>query len=232
MIRLNHLNYRIKQEHILKNITLDIKPNEVIGVVGESGSGKTTLMQIILGLIQPTSGTYTSHQHHILPIFQHAYDSFNPKFRMRQSMAEAIKYQNQTDESQMFERLSKLMERMQLDDQMLNKYPEELSGGQLQRFNTIRTMMLAPDIIIGDEMTASLDVIAEQRMLQILKEDYVKVNNSRKGLILISHDITFLNQIVERLIVMKQGEIVDDFHVQNLFDQQRHVYTQELLSIY
>ncbi|WP_436854342.1 ATP-binding cassette domain-containing protein [Staphylococcus caeli] len=232
MIQLKNLNYRIKQQYILKNINLNIESNEVIGIVGESGSGKTTLMQIILGLIHPTDGTYTSDKYRILPIFQHAYDSFNPKFKMKQSIAEAIKYQQQVDESQIYKRLSMLMEHMQLDEQMLNKYPEALSGGQLQRFNTIRTMMLEPDIIIGDEMTASLDVIAEQRMIHVLREYYTKTADSHKGLILISHDIAFLNQIVERMIVMKNGEIVDDFHIQDLFAQQRHAYTKALLSIY
>lgn len=232
MIQLKHLTYRVKQQNILKNINLNIESSEVIGIVGESGSGKTTLMQIILGLIQPTDGTCKKNKYRILPIFQHAYDSFNPNFKMGQSMAEAIKYQQEIDQSQVRERLSMMMERMKLEEQMLNKYPEALSGGQLQRFNMIRTMMLEPDIIIGDEITAGLDVISEQRLMNVLRYYYVKTANSDKGLILISHDIAFLNQIVERMIVMKKGEIVDDFHIHELFEQERHPYTKTLLSIY
>ena len=99
----------------------------------------------------------------------------------------------------------------------------------MQRFNTIRTLMLEPDILICDEITASLDVIAEQRMIDILRHYY---KTTHKGMILISHDLAFLNQIVNRFIVMKNGEIVDDFETKGLFNVTRHEYTKTLLSIY
>lgn len=89
--------------------------------------------------------------------------------------------------------------------------------------------MLEPDMLICDEITASLDVIAEQRMIKVLKDYYDQTN---KGILMISHDIAFLNQFVERMIVMKDGEIVDDFPIGDLFDDQRDKYTKELLSIY
>lgn len=165
----------------------------------------------------------------MLPIFQHAYNSFNPKFKIKTSLEEPIRYYKNIQSETVRERLEKLMKYMQLDEKLLERFPDELSGGQLQRFNTIRTLMLEPDMLVCDEITASLDVIAEQRMIKVLKAYYEQTN---KGMLMISHDIAFLNQFVDRIIVMKEGEILDDFKIEQLFNEERHQYTKQLLSIY
>ncbi|MEB8115180.1 ABC transporter ATP-binding protein [Staphylococcus saprophyticus] len=229
MLNLTDVSFSYKHEAILKKIQLSIQADEIVGIVGESGSGKTTLAKIMLGLLQPTHGEVITHKERVLPIFQHAVDSFNPKFNIRKSMEEPIKYQRRGESQKAAQRLSDLMAYMQLDTKLMDRLPEELSGGQLQRFNTIRTLMLEPDILICDEITASLDVIAEQRMIDILRHYY---KTTHKGMILISHDLAFLNQIVNRFIVMKNGEIVDDFETKDLFNVTRHEYTKTLLSIY
>ncbi|MEB6298658.1 ATP-binding cassette domain-containing protein [Staphylococcus xylosus] len=229
MINLSNLNFKYSQTPILNNINLTIQSDEIVGIVGESGSGKTTLAQIILGLLPVPQEQYTNNDFRLLPIFQHAYDSFNPKFKMSKSLEEAIKYHRDSNSYEVRQRMHILMKNMDLDEKLLNRFPNQLSGGQLQRFNTIRTLMLAPDMLICDEITASLDVIAEQSMIEVLKQYYA---DTHKGMLLISHDLAFLNQIVERLIVMKNGEIIDDFNIKFLFDKQRHEYTKQLLAIY
>ncbi|AID41730.1 ABC transporter ATP-binding protein [Staphylococcus xylosus] len=229
MINLSNLNFKYSQTPILNNINLTIQSDEIVGIVGESGSGKTTLAQIILGLLPVPQEQYTNNDFRLLPIFQHAYDSFNPKFKMSKSLEEAIKYHRDSNSYEVRQRMHILMKNMHLDEKLLNRFPDQLSGGQLQRFNTIRTLMLAPDMLICDEITASLDVIAEQSMIEVLKQYYA---DTHKGMLLISHDLAFLNQIVERLIVMKNGEIIDDFNIKFLFDKQRHEYTKQLLAIY
>lgn len=229
MINLSNLNFKYSQTPILNNINLTIQSDEIVGIVGESGSGKTTLAQIILGLLPVPQEQYTNNDFRLLPIFQHAYDSFNPKFKMSKSLEEAIKYHRDSNSYEVRQRMHILMKNMHLDEKLLNRFPDQLSGGQLQRFNTIRTLMLAPDMLICDEITASLDVIAEQSMIKVLKQYYA---DTHKGMLLISHDLAFLNQIVERLIVMKNGEIIDDFNIKFLFDKQRHEYTKQLLAIY
>ncbi|CEF17729.1 ATP-binding cassette domain-containing protein [Staphylococcus xylosus] len=229
MINLSNLNFKYSQTPILNNINLTIQSDEIVGIVGESGSGKTTLAQIILGLLPVPQEQYTNNDFRLLPIFQHAYDSFNPKFKMSKSLEEAIKYHRDSNSYEVRQRMHILMKNMDLDEKLLNRFPDQLSGGQLQRFNTIRTLMLAPDMLICDEITASLDVIAEQSMIEVLKQYYA---DTHKGMLLISHDLAFLNQIVERLIVMKNGEIIDDFNIKFLFDKQRHEYTKQLLAIY
>jgi peptide/nickel transport system ATP-binding protein len=230
MIELKHIRFAYKQAPILKDINLTIAPNEKVGVVGESGSGKTTLAHVMLGLLTHYQGHFSTQGLSMLPIFQHAYDSFNPKFKIRTALEEPIQYYKGTHSpASIRKKLEHLMAYMQLENALLEKFPDELSGGQLQRFNTIRTLMLEPDMLICDEITASLDVIAEQRMIKVLKDYYDQTN---KGILMISHDIAFLNQFVERMIVMKDGEIVDDFPIGDLFDDQRDKYTKELLSIY
>lgn len=229
MINISNLNFKYGQTPILNNINLTIQSDEIVGIVGESGSGKTTLAQIILGLLPVPQEQYTNNNFRLLPIFQHAYDSFNPKFKMSKSLEEAIKYHRDSNSYEVRQRMHILMKNMHLDEKLLNRFPDQLSGGQLQRFNTIRTLMLAPDMLVCDEITASLDVIAEQSMIGVLKQYYA---DTHKGMLLISHDLAFLNQIVERLIVMKNGEIIDDFNIKFLFDKQRHEYTKQLLAIY
>lgn len=229
MINLSNLNFKYSQTPILNNINLTIQSDEIVGIVGESGSGKTTLAQIILGLLPVPQEQYTNNNFRLLPIFQHAYDSFNPKFKISKSLEEAIKYHRDSNSYEVRQRMHILMKNMYLDEKLLNRFPDQLSGGQLQRFNTIRTLMLAPDMLVCDEITASLDVIAEQSMIGVLKQYYA---DTHKGMLLISHDLAFLNQIVERLIVMKNGEIIDDFNIKFLFDKQRHEYTKQLLAIY
>lgn len=184
----------------------------------------------MLGLLTDYQGYYSTQGLSMLPIFQHAYDSFNPKFKIQTALEEPLRYyKGSQSTSDIRSNLKYLMSYMQLEEVLLQKFPDELSGGQLQRFNTIRTLMLEPDMLICDEITASLDVIAEQRMIKVLK-DYCDQTN--KGIIMISHDIAFLNQFVERIVVMKDGEIVDDFMITNLFSEDRHHYTKALLSLY
>ncbi|WP_145372626.1 ABC transporter ATP-binding protein [Staphylococcus cohnii] len=230
MIKLQHINFAYKNAPILKNINLTIASNEKVGIVGESGSGKTTLAHVMLGLLTNYQGHYSTQGLSMLPIFQHAYDSFNPKFKIQTALEEPLRYyKGSQSTADIRTNLKYLMSYMHLEESLLQKFPDELSGGQLQRFNTIRTLMLAPDMLICDEITASLDVIAEQRMKKFLKDYHDQTN---KGIIMISHDIAFLNQFVERIVVMKDGEIVDDFPIAYLFSEERAHYTKALLSIY
>lgn len=229
MIEMKHVNFAYKQAPVLKDVNLTIKTDEKVGIVGESGSGKTTLAHIMLGLLKNYQGDYSTNGLSMLPIFQHAYNSFNPKFKIKTSLEEPIRYYKNIQLEAVRERLETLMSYMQLDEKLLERFPDELSGGQLQRFNTIRTLMLEPDMLVCDEITASLDVIAEQRMIKVLKAYYEQTN---KGMLMISHDIAFLNQFVDRIIVMKEGEILDDFKIEHLFNEERHQYTKQLLSIY
>ncbi|MEB7039576.1 ABC transporter ATP-binding protein [Staphylococcus gallinarum] len=229
MIECKRVTFNYNKHTVLHDINLTFSSQQKIGIVGESGSGKTTLAHLILGMLKPTAGEINKHGLTMLPIFQNAYDSFNPKRTIQQSMDEAIKYYYQDANKVLTQRLDELLVLMGLDSNLLKRRPEELSGGQLQRLNMIRSFVLEPDILICDEITANLDVISENKMKDIL-EHYHQL--TRKGLMIISHDIAFLQALVDRIVVLKNGYIVDDFMVKDMFADSRNAYTKKLLSLY
>lgn len=229
MIKCNNLSFGYtKQQLILKNISLTISDHEKIGILGESGSGKSTLASLMLGQLKPSQGTIKLNSTSILPILQHAFDSFNPQWTIKQSLIEALYYYRKiSDEHTQYQLMQEFLQQFNLDEALIYHYPREVSGGQLQRFNIMRTLMAQPEILICDEMTSSLDVLAEQRVLDILKQyDLTQFKN----VFIISHDLSVLQRIVDRIIVLKDGEIVDDFSLKALFDEDRHPYTQELIA--
>ncbi|MGD6773288.1 ABC transporter ATP-binding protein [Staphylococcus simulans] len=228
MIKIKHLSFAYDKADILHNINLNIQKGELVGIIGESGSGKTTLMNLILGELTPVQGTIDINSPLILPIFQQATQSFNPKLMIKASLIEPLKYYANAEHS--FDQVVlPLMSQLDLDSQLLTRYPDQVSGGQLQRFNVLRTVMLQPDVLICDEITSSLDVVAEQKLVEKLKAIH---NQQQTTMIIISHDIAMLNQIVERMIVIQNGQIVDDFKTEQLFDESRHSYTKELIAAY
>lgn len=229
MIECKRVTFNYNKHTVLHDINLTFSSQQKIGIVGESGSGKTTLAHLILGMLKPTAGEINKHGLTMLPIFQNAYDSFNPKRTIQQSMDEAIKYYYQDATKALTQRLDELLVLMGLDSNLLKRRLEELSGGQLQRLNMIRSFVLEPDILICDEITANLDVISENKMKDIL-EHYHQL--TRKGLMIISHDIAFLQALVDRIVVLKDGYIVDDFMVKDMFADSRNAYTKKLLSLY
>lgn len=229
MIRLENVRFGYGEEAILKQLNFAIGSRELVGIVGESGSGKTTLSQLLLGIEAPDAGKMTSNLRSVLPIFQHAYDSFNPKLRLEQSMNEPIQYYVKQRRDDVRTRMLGLMTEMDVPHALLEKYPDEVSGGQLQRMNVIRTLMVEPDMIVCDEITSSLDVVAERRMLSMLQHYY---EAHQRAMVIISHDLAVLYQIVQRFIVLKDGVVVDDFETGELFSKKRHPYTKELLSLY
>lgn len=229
MIECKRVTFNYNKHSVLHDINLTFSSQQKIGIVGESGSGKTTLAHLILEMLKPTAGEINKHGLTMLPIFQNAYDSFNPKRTIQQSMDEAIKYYYQDATKALTQRLDELLVLMGLDSNLLKRRPEELSGGQLQRLNMIRSFVLEPDILICDEITANLDVISENKMKDIL-EHYHQL--TRKGLMIISHDIAFLQALVDRIVVLKDGYIVDDFMVKDMFADSRNAYTKKLLSLY
>ncbi|AYU55194.1 ABC transporter ATP-binding protein [Staphylococcus debuckii] len=228
MLKLKNISFSYADQPVLEHLNLTIPTGELVGVIGESGSGKSTLMELILGELEPDEGIIDSNTQRILPIFQQASQSFNPRQRLRTALLEPLKYYANADKS--FDQIVLLlMEQLDLDKSLLNRYPDQVSGGQLQRFNVLRTVMLQPDVLICDEITASLDVIAESKLINILKQIHAEQQST---MIIISHDIAVLNQIVDRMMVLNNGTIVDDFKIQDLFSDERNDYTKALIDVY
>ncbi|MGO4092251.1 ABC transporter ATP-binding protein, partial [Staphylococcus aureus] len=129
-----------------------------------------------------------------------------------------------TDNTAQDQLLLQHLSTFELNAQLLTKLPSEVSGGQLQRFNVMRSLLAQPRVLICDEITSNLDVIAEQNVINILKAQTITNLNH---FIVISHDLSVLQRLVNRIIVLKDGMIVDDFAIEELFNVDRHPYTKE-----
>lgn len=203
---------------------------ENVGILGESGCGKSTLASLVLGLFKPVKGEIYLSDNAVLPIFQHPLTSFNPDWTIETSLKEALYYyRGLTDNTAQDQLLLQHLSTFELNAQLLTKLPSEVSGGQLQRFNVMRSLLAQPRVLICDEITSNLDVIAEQNVINILKAQTITNLNH---FIVISHDLSVLQRLVNRIIVLKDGMIVDDFAIEELFNVDRHPYTKELVQAF
>lgn len=215
MIELKHVTFGYnKKQMVLQDINITIPDGENVGILGESGCGKSTLASLVLGLFKPVKGEIYLSDNAVLTIFQHPLTSFNPDWTIETSQDQLLLQHLSTFE---------------LNAQLLTKLPSEVSGGQLQRFNVMRSLLAQPRVLICDEITSNLDVIAEQNVINILKAQTITNLNH---FIVISHDLSVLQRLVNRIIVLKDGMIVDDFAIEELFNVDRHPYTKELVQTF
>jgi ABC-type oligopeptide transport system ATPase subunit len=220
---------------ILNNINFYVNKGEIFGLTGESGSGKTTLGKIICGLIIPTSGEkfFNGQKFHgfhpnktVQILFQNYSASHDPLQKNRNSLMEifSLAKTNQID----FEILSKeLLTKVKLPETILDLYPYELSGGQQQRFALAKILALKPKIILLDEPFASQDVTAQLELINLLIEINQKENIT---IICISHDIIILRSLCSRILIMKDGQIVEVSNSKELFTNPKHEYTKYLIE--
>ncbi|OZH10600.1 ABC transporter ATP-binding protein [Staphylococcus aureus] len=206
MIELKHVTFGYnKKQMVLQDINITIPDGENVGILGESGCGKSTLASLVLGL-------------------------FKPDWTIETSLKEALYYyRGLTDNTAQDQLLLQHLSTFELNAQLLTKLPSEVSGGQLQRFNVMRSLLAQPRVLICDEITSNLDVIAEQNVINILKAQTITNLNH---FIVISHDLSVLQRLVNRIIVLKDGMIVDDFAIEELFNVDRHPYTKELVQTF
>ena len=226
MIQFDHVDYSYhRKQPVLKDINISIQRGEKTGILGESGAGKSTIGSLILGQLKPT----IINSSKVLPIFQHATESFDRQFTIEQSLREPLLFYRQLKTQNIKNIILNYLIEFNLSTDLLTKFPQEVSGGQLQRLNIIRSLLAQPDILVCDEITSNLDVMAEQNVINILLNEK---NIENKTLIVISHDLSVLQRLTNRIIVIKDGQIVDEFKNKDLFNHQRHPYTKLLIQTY
>ncbi|WP_322925403.1 dipeptide/oligopeptide/nickel ABC transporter ATP-binding protein [Paenibacillus campi] len=234
----------------LDDVSFELRQGECLGLVGESGSGKSTLARCLLGIEQASSGRIVLageefHPQHrgrlhlqrrqIQIVFQNPTAALNPKLTIRQSLLDPYRQYRQTLALHYFRAehedsfVRQLLEAVELPATLLDRYPHQLSGGQRQRVTIARAISIEPKLVVLDEPTASLDVISQAAILQLLEQ-----LKQQLGLayLLISHDLAAVCELSERIMVMKDGRIVDRCLRHELFAQERHPYTQELVAIF
>jgi peptide/nickel transport system ATP-binding protein len=226
---------------IFHGVDLAIEPGESVGIVGESGSGKTSLARTLLRLYEPTAGSLYFNGREIThlaeaelrplrakfqSIFQDPLSSLNPRHRIGSILAQPLlAYARVPDRRTGWREALTLLERVGLPAAFADRFPHELSGGERQRVGIARAIALKPDLIIADEIVSGLDVSTQAQILVLLRE--LKTDGS---LIFISHDLSVVRVLCDRVLVMRQGEIVESGRCAELFANPAQAYTRELLN--
>jgi oligopeptide/dipeptide ABC transporter ATP-binding protein len=224
------------------DVGLEVRKGEILGVVGESGSGKSTLGRLMLRLLEPTSGQVFFEGRDLLEmgkedlrefrrrvqiIFQDPYASLNPRMRVAQIVREPLDiYQEGTREDRE-QRVVQLLELVGLSPSHQRAFPGGLSGGQRQRVGIAAALALAPELVVADEPVSSLDVSVQAQILNLLADLQQQFGLT---LVFISHDLSVVRHLCDRVAVMYLGKIVEKAPAEGLFEQPLHPYTQILLS--
>jgi len=225
----------------LTGIDLSVQAGEVVAVVGGSGSGKTTLGRAIAGLLSATSGEITfggkpihrgeaSWQDYRLNcqmVFQDPYSSLNPRLTVGELVAEGLRLVPNLSLADKAARTREILFEVGLDDTFADRYPHQLSGGQRQRVAIARAVVRRPKFVIADEPVSALDVTVRAQVLELFADLQRKHGFS---CLFISHDLSVVEQIADRVIVMENGAIVEQGPRDAVFDRPRHAYTRKLLS--
>ena len=229
--------------HALTDVSVDVYEGETLGIIGESGCGKSTFGKCIVRLHEATSGTVEYQGHNILElkredmkavkrdiqmVFQDPFSSLDPRMTAGKLVEEPlIAHKIITDKKERSERALELLKTVGLDVQHVHRYPHEFSGGQRQRINIARALALNPKIIVCDEPVSALDVSIQAQVLNLfnqLQEEF------KLTYIFISHDLSVIKHISDRIAIMYLGRIVELCDAQGIYDNPLHPYTRALLS--
>lgn len=245
LLQVKNLRKQYKQkENIVQavdNVDIILHSGEILGVVGESGCGKSTLARCIIRLMDADEGSILwqgsdisrcserqmrSLRPQIQMIFQNPYASFNPRFSLGHALEQVGKFYGLKPEEYQA-KLTELLAYCEIDKELLERRPSQLSGGQLQRLAIVRALLPSPKLLIADEAVSALDVSIQESILVLLRD-----LRERYGIavLFISHDLAVVKALCQRVVVMYRGRIVEEGGAQEVFGAPAHPYTQALLS--
>ncbi|MFG2147693.1 dipeptide ABC transporter ATP-binding protein [Streptomyces sp. NPDC048696] len=208
-------------------VSLTVRRGETLGVVGESGSGKTTLGRMLVGLLDTTSGSIRREGTAVQMVFQDPVASLNPRRPIGESVADPLRASGVRDEKRIRARVGELLERVGLDPDRYDRYPHEFSGGQRQRVGIARALAAEPQLIVCDEPVSALDVTTQAHVTELLAELQRELG---LGLVFIAHDLAVVRQVSDRVAVMRQGRIVEEGAVDEVYGSPKDAYTRQLLA--
>ena len=227
-----------KELKAVNGVSFELNRGETLGIVGESGSGKTTLAMAIVNLVK-YSGKISIKNNDIMQevkdfsknlqvVFQDPYNSLNPRMNIAQIIGEGLSvHYPQINADERMNMIKEIVQEVELSEDILQKYPHEFSGGQRQRIALARTLILNPQVIILDEPTSALDVTVQAQVVKLLK----KLQQKHKlSYIFISHDMNAVRAMSHKIMVMKDGKIVESGSVNDIFNSPQQAYTKQLIK--
>ncbi|WP_135536097.1 ABC transporter ATP-binding protein [Halostella pelagica] len=233
----------VKTVRAVDGVDLTIQEGETLGLVGESGCGKSTLARSVLRLTEPTDGSIRYRETDVTEfserelrsfrseaqmVFQDPFSSLNPRYTVRETVVEPMKVHGIGESSEdRDQRARELIERVGLDSEHLDRYPHEFSGGQRQRISIARALAVEPQVIVADEPVSALDVSVQMQILNLLNELQEEMGLT---MLFISHNLSIVRQICDRVAVMYLGEIVERAETATLFEDPKHPYSEVLVS--
>jgi oligopeptide/dipeptide ABC transporter ATP-binding protein len=229
---------------VLSGVDLAIGPGEIVGLVGETGSGKTTLARTVLGLVSPVRGQVDfegtpisalrggarraeRRRGHLQLVFQDPLRSLDPDLTVGDIVAEGIRLQGETDRDKIGQRVLGALDKVGLDASVLPRTPGQISGGQRQRVSIARALATEPRLLICDEPVSALDASNRNYILRLLDQLRTSLGLS---IVIISHDLSSLAGIADRVVVLYRGRIVEDGPVDRVFAAPEHPYTALLMA--
>jgi len=228
----------IRELKAVDNVSFELSRGETLGIVGESGSGKTTLAMSLVNLVKHDGKIslqineqlkeISSYSKDLQIVFQDPYNSLNPRMNIAQIIGEGLSvHYPKLSSQEKANKINKIIQDVELSEEILSKYPHEFSGGQRQRIALARTLILNPQVIILDEPTSALDVTVQAQVVKLLKDLQYKYKLSY---IFISHDMNAVRAMSHKIMVMKDGQIVESGPADVIFYNPQQSYTKQLIK--
>jgi oligopeptide/dipeptide ABC transporter ATP-binding protein len=233
-----------RANQVLSGVDLDVWPGEIVGLVGETGSGKTTLARTVVGLVNPRRGRVLldglpisalrrgarraqRRRGHVQLVFQDPLRSLDPDLTVAEIVGEGLRIRGEADGDEIGRRVTGALEKVGLDATVLERTPGQISGGQRQRVSIARALAVEPRLLICDEPVSALDASSRNHVLRLLDQLRTSLG---LAIVIISHDLSSLAGITDRVVVLYRGRIIEDGPVDRVFATPRHPYTALLMA--
>ena len=246
ILKVTGLSKTFDGERAVEDVSFDVRRSETLGIVGESGSGKTTLVRCILRAIDPDQGvvefnsrggwvelqdmrpnTLIPLRREMQMIFQDPFASLNPRMTVREILEEPLIIHQVGNRKQRLDIVVDMLDHVQLERDSLTRYPHAFSGGQRQRIGIARALILNPDLVVCDESVSALDVSVQAQIINLLEDLQQELGLTY---LFVAHDLSVVQHICDRVLVMYQGRVVESGEVDEIFANPQENYTKLLLS--